>query len=139
MDEVSNFCPAIAVPITVKIPEPITAPMPRAVRETGPSVFFSLRSGSSESEISLSIDLQQKSWLSDVRTTGAGSVGGCDKRSWSPVKPALRHERSAFSQLGFLLLPRTARQNAKCLLPSLPYRFAWPRASFLTLGFFDPR
>ena len=67
MEEVSNFCPPIAVPITVKMPDPITAPMPSAVSETGPSVFFSLRSGSSESEMSLSIDLQQKSWLSEVR------------------------------------------------------------------------
>jgi hypothetical protein len=49
----------MAVPMTVKIPEPITAPMPRAVNETGPSVFFSFRDGSSESEISLSMDLQQ--------------------------------------------------------------------------------
>src|SRR5882724_5973882 len=83
MDEVSNFCPAIAVPMTVKMPEPITAPMPSAVSETGPRVFLSLRSGSSESEISLSMDLQQKSWLSEVRTAAAGSVG-CDKRLWSP-------------------------------------------------------
>ena len=67
MEEVSNFCPAIAVPMTVKMPEPMTAPIPSAVSETGPSVFFSLRSGSSESEISLSMDLQQKSWLSEVR------------------------------------------------------------------------
>jgi hypothetical protein len=39
MDEVSNFCPAMAVPTTVKMPEPITAPIPNAVKETGPSVF----------------------------------------------------------------------------------------------------
>ena len=38
--------------------------------------------GSSDSEISLSIDLQQKSWLSEVRMTSAGSVVGCDKRLW---------------------------------------------------------
>jgi hypothetical protein len=63
MEEVSNFCPAMAVPITVKIPEPITAPMPRAVSETGPRVLLSLRSGSSQSVISLSMDLQAKSWL----------------------------------------------------------------------------
>ena len=63
MEEVSNFCPAMAVPTTVKMPEPITAPMPKAVRDTGPRVFLSLRSGSSESEISLSMDLQAKSWL----------------------------------------------------------------------------
>ena len=61
MEEVSNFCPAIAVPTTVKMPEPITAPIPSAVRETGPSVFLSARSGSSESEISLSMDLQANS------------------------------------------------------------------------------
>ena len=30
MEEVSNFCPAIAVPMTVKMPEPMTAPMPSA-------------------------------------------------------------------------------------------------------------
>src|SRR5882724_453671 len=63
MEEVSNFCPAMAVPITVKIPEPMTAPMPRAVKETGPRVFLSWRSGSSQSVISLSMDLQAKSWL----------------------------------------------------------------------------
>jgi hypothetical protein len=28
------------VPITVKIPEPITAPIPSAVSDQGPSVFF---------------------------------------------------------------------------------------------------
>ncbi len=60
MDEVSNFCPAMAVPITVKIPEPMTAPMPRAVSDHGPSVFLSRCSGSSDSEISLSMDLQAK-------------------------------------------------------------------------------
>ena len=57
---VSNFSPAIAVPTTVKIPEPITAPIPSAVKETGPSVFFSACSGLSDSEISLSIDLVAK-------------------------------------------------------------------------------
>ena len=36
MREVSNFSPAMAVPITVKMPEPITAPMPSAVSDHGP-------------------------------------------------------------------------------------------------------
>jgi len=63
MDEVSNFCPAMAVPTTVKIPEPITAPMPSAVSDHGPSVFLSRCSASSESEISLSMDLHAKTWL----------------------------------------------------------------------------
>jgi hypothetical protein len=50
----------MAVPMTVKIPEPMTAPMPSAVRETGPSVFFKACSGRSDSWISLSIDLVAK-------------------------------------------------------------------------------
>src|ERR1700747_149769 len=54
------FCPAIAVPITVKIPEPITAPMPSEVKLTAPSDFFSRFSGSCESEISLSMSLVRK-------------------------------------------------------------------------------
>jgi hypothetical protein len=66
MDEVSNFCPAMAVPTTVKMPEPMTAPMPSAVSDHGPSVFFSRCSGSSESEISLSMDLHAKSWFASL-------------------------------------------------------------------------
>jgi hypothetical protein len=61
MLEVSNCSPEIAVPMTVKMPEPMTAPMPRAVSDHGPSVFFSLCSGSSDSRISLSIDLRASS------------------------------------------------------------------------------
>ena len=60
---VSNCSPEIAVPITVKIPEPITAPMPSAVKDHGPRVFFRECSGSAESLISLSIDLRESSWL----------------------------------------------------------------------------
>src|SRR5690348_8585477 len=67
MDEVSNFSPAIAVPITVKMPEPMTAPIPSEVSETGPRVLRNLRSGSSDSAISLSMDLQQKAWRGRVR------------------------------------------------------------------------
>lgn len=63
MLEVSNCSPEMAVPMTVKMPEPMTAPMPSAVSDQGPSVFFSACSGCSESEISLSMDLQASSWL----------------------------------------------------------------------------
>ena len=66
MEEVSNFSPAIAVPTTVKIPEPITAPMPSAVSDHGPSVFLRQCSGSSESLISLSIDLVANSCFRSV-------------------------------------------------------------------------
>ena len=69
--------PPIATPITVKIPDPITAPIPNAVRETGPSVFFNACSGLSDSEISLSIDLVRKICLASelapaYRRIGAG-------------------------------------------------------------------
>jgi hypothetical protein len=69
----SNFCPAMAVPMTVKIPEPITAPMPSAVSDHGPRLFFSERPGSSDSRMSLSIDLRASSWLgSSVLLTSQG-------------------------------------------------------------------
>jgi hypothetical protein len=63
---VSNFSPEMAVPMTVKIPEPMTAPMPSAVSDHGPRDFLSECSGSSESRISLSIDLRANSWLSSA-------------------------------------------------------------------------
>lgn len=59
----SKCCPAMAVPMTVKMPEPMTAPMPSAVSDHGPRLFFSECSGSSESLMSLSIDLRASSWL----------------------------------------------------------------------------
>jgi len=58
--------PPIAVPITVKMPDPMTAPMPRAVKETGPSVFFNACSGRSDSAISLSMDLVAKICLASA-------------------------------------------------------------------------
>jgi hypothetical protein len=54
----------MAVPMTVKMPEPITAPMPSAVSDHGPSDFFNANSGSIESASSLSMDLRATSWLS---------------------------------------------------------------------------
>jgi len=56
----------MAVPMTVKMPEPMTAPIPRAVSDQGPRDFFSACSGSSDSLISLSMDLQANSWLGRV-------------------------------------------------------------------------
>jgi hypothetical protein len=53
----------MAVPMTVKMPEPMTAPMPSAVSDQGPRVFFSACPGSVESLMSLSIDLRAKNWL----------------------------------------------------------------------------
>jgi hypothetical protein len=49
--------------MTVKMPDPMTAPMPSAVSDHGPRVFLSAFSGSSESLMSLSIDLRANSWF----------------------------------------------------------------------------
>jgi hypothetical protein len=67
--------PPIATPITVKMPEPMTAPIPSAVKETGPSVFFNACSGCSESEISLSIDLVRKICLASALAPAYGRNG----------------------------------------------------------------
>ena len=68
--------PPMAVPMTVKMPEPITAPMPRAVRETGPSVLVRACSGRSESEISLSIDFVRKICLASALSCWGRLVRG---------------------------------------------------------------
>jgi hypothetical protein len=52
--------------MTVKMPDPITAPIPSAVNETGPSDFFRAFSGSSDSLISLSMDFVAKIWRGRV-------------------------------------------------------------------------
>jgi hypothetical protein len=58
--------PPIAVPMTVKMPEPMTMPMPSAVSETGPSVLRREFSGRSDWAISLSMDLVAKICLGSV-------------------------------------------------------------------------
>ncbi len=45
MEEVSNFWPPMAVPMTVKMPEPMTAPIPRAVSETEAQGLFQFSLG----------------------------------------------------------------------------------------------
>jgi hypothetical protein len=78
MLEVSNCSPEMAVPMTVKMPEPMTAPIPSAVSDHGPRVFLSLCAGSSESLISLSIDLRASSWLAseNLLTGVSGQLSG---------------------------------------------------------------
>src|ERR1700722_6078467 len=110
-----KYSPAAAVPVSIKMPEPMMAPMPSAVSDQGPRDLLSRCSGFSESEISLSMDLQQRSWLSEVRTddrmVAAGSVDGCDKRLWSP---GVSCQLSAFGfQLSALSLkPASLREGA---------------------------
>jgi hypothetical protein len=68
----SSF-PRAAVPVTVKIPDPITAPIPRNVRLHGPSVFFSRWLGSSEDAMSSSMFFVRKK---DMVATAKGPVAG---------------------------------------------------------------
>src|SRR4029077_20115821 len=51
----------MAVPMMVKMPEPMTAPMPSEVRLSHPRDFFNRTSAFSESDMSWSIPLQRKS------------------------------------------------------------------------------
>ena len=76
--------PPMAVPMTVKMPEPTTIPMPSAVSETGPSDFLRQCSGTSESEMSLSIDLVAKSWdfVSKIWRARARSSSVGDDLGW---------------------------------------------------------
>jgi hypothetical protein len=61
------------------------APMPSAVSDHGPSVLLSRCWGFSDSEISLSMDLQQNAWRLEVRITpAAGSLDDGGKISLSP-------------------------------------------------------
>ena len=56
-----ELCPAAAVPVSVKMPEPMTMPMPRTPGSTGPSVFLQAPGdGSSEDAISSSMLLVRK-------------------------------------------------------------------------------
>ncbi len=73
--------PPMAVPMTVKMPEPMTMPTPRAVRETGPRDFLRECSGRSESEMSLSMDLVAKIWRGLLlEGRGASSSAGDEFR-----------------------------------------------------------
>src|ERR1019366_6244741 len=113
-----KYSPAAAVPVRTKIPEPIMAPMPSAVSGHGPSVLLSRGSGFSDSEISLSMDLQQKIWLSEVSTVpAAGSVDDGGKIPLPPHKGGRAGPRAPCPEL--FASPRLTA-----------YRFAWPRASF---------
>src|ERR1700678_4253556 len=69
--------PAAAVPVTVKMPDPMTAPTPSAIKLQTPSDFFSRRSGSSEAAIRASMLLVRRSWFTLYRTVALKSL--CEK------------------------------------------------------------
>jgi len=123
--------PPIATPTTVNIPEPMTAPIPNAVRDTGPSVFFNACSGLSDSEISLSIDLVRKICLASALAPAYRKIGAvrfncrCGFRMLCKITASCESE--ALSQ------PQRFRLNR------IDYRLLWPRVAFLTLALFSPR
>src|SRR5271169_6804398 len=106
--------PAAAVPVTVKIPEPITAPIPSAIKLQTPSVFFRARSGSSEEAISASILLQRKSWLMPPLLVSGLLVSGSRFQTAGNQKPGTRNQKRF-------------------------YRFLCPLVNFFTRFFSDPR
>src|SRR5579884_1157856 len=61
MERMFSVLPAAAVPVRIKIPEPITAPTPNAVRLQGPRLLRSRLSGSSDARISASMLRVRKS------------------------------------------------------------------------------
>src|ERR1700723_2628892 len=117
MEDAWKYSPAAAVPVSTKMPEPMMAPMPSAVSDQGPRDLLSLFSGFSDSEISLSMDLQQKSWLSEVRMVAAGSVDGSDKRLWSPGL------NSRLSAVSYHIKTCVASRRERASRP-LPHKFS---------------
>src|SRR5690349_14005568 len=125
MEGAAKCSPAAAVPVNTKIPDPMMAPIPSAVKDHGPRVLRRRFSGRSDSEISLSIDLQQRSWF-DEPPGGPASTGGC------VVVGGCAKSASLFpgNRSGHRIYPCPGSKS---------YRFAWPRASFFTLRFCEPR
>src|SRR5581483_2826084 len=85
IDFARKCSPAAAVPVTVKMPEPITAPMPIATRLQTPRDLRSFRLGSSEAAMRSSMDLVRRSWLVILKPP---VVGG---RCALTLRLALRH------------------------------------------------
>src|SRR5581483_1067516 len=128
----SKVCPAMAVPIMVKMPEPITAPMPRAVSATGPSVFLRRCSGRSESAISLSMDLRAKSWRRSGVRVGGSAVGRCNK---GPLEaPAARLQKDFHCWLTGDRSPTLGVELALCGATRHLLNFALLRAPRIIAG-----
>src|ERR1700733_7733128 len=85
IDLAKKCSPAAAVPVTVKIPDPMTAPTPSAIKLHTPSDFFSRRSGSSEAAMRASILLVRRSWFIGGKQWplphGHGSVSNSEPRA----------------------------------------------------------
>jgi len=113
--------------MTVKMPEPITAPMPNAVSEIGPRVFFKAFSGNSDSEISLSIDLVAKICLASALAPA------CEELVRGVSDYTMRFQKTSSPSKA-----ATATKSVD-LAEEISYRLLWPRAAFLTFCLFSPR
>src|SRR5947209_3286969 len=80
--------PAAAVPVTVKMPEPITAPIPSAVRLNAPRDFFKRWAGSSDAATSWSMLLVRKSGFIGRVRRSRPAAGRC-RLSREPVHEPL--------------------------------------------------
>ena len=132
-----NFCPAMAVPDNRKMPDPITAPIPSAVSDRDPSVFCNLRSGVFRFRDQLVNRLAAENLL----------VGGAHNfvrwrlaRGWVVTRGLISPERRNSALTVELAGPPFVIFEGWDfrMPPAAHYRFAWPRANFLTFGFFDP-
>lgn len=142
------------------MPDPMMAPIPSAVSDHGPSDFFSRCAGSSESEISLSMDFLANSWLARSASLEIPTSTATQKSGHHDAPNACHPERARVSALGaneheskdpdrvssampfqgVLSKTRPITEGTRSSRPSIHnYRFAWPLASFFTFGFFDPR
>src|ERR1700735_102382 len=88
----------MAVPITVKIPEPMTAPIPSEVRLSQPRDFFKRFSGSCESVMSWSMSFLRKSCAPNLHLPSVGKNFTLCGRFAQP----LRSKRQFRRHLGLL-------------------------------------
>src|SRR5258707_12372639 len=122
------------------MPEPMIAPMPRAVSDHGPRDFGSRCPGLSESEISLSMDFLAKSWLArkaslELRDASDGPEKTAMRRRSAPKAPLRRHQCLALGRsanhllhLGLLGAPR--------VFARLLWRLLLARCALCFLAFF---
>src|SRR6266567_2464887 len=95
----------MAVPMIVKMPEPMTAPIPSEVRLSQPRDFFNRTSAFSESDMSWSIPLQRKSCEATHLLRSR------------PGKPAESHHPMLFwSKKRTSIYPETVRRATCCRL-----------------------
>src|SRR5713226_6567693 len=83
----------MAVPTIVKIPEPMTALMPREVRLSQPNDFFNRNSAPSQSEISWSMFLRRKSDEATRALRSNPARGRRRKRNGIEVRERMYRER----------------------------------------------